>query len=207
MEKKNQARIILASIISLYMLVIILFFTQPPQTPFELVIRLCAILGFVSMAIAAIMTSYMVKLYKIFGKPFIKIHHLFAILGLILATIHPIAFAISVLNPLVFIPVVNDWVLFWELAGRPALIIIYISVLAGIFRKKLKNSWKIIHSLLYIALFFGLIHGTLIGTSFNSIGIVIIFYALFILVVLSFLYKRYQNFKRKQNRKLKAKQT
>jgi len=204
MDKKFQALPIIIAIIALYVVVLILFLMEPPEDIFSFIIRICALLGFVSMAIAAIMTSFMVQLYKIFGKPFIKIHHFFAISGLILATIHPIAFAISVLNPLVFIPVFHDWILFWELAGRPALILLYVATLAGVLRKKIQNWWKKIHALTYIALFFGLIHGTLIGTSFNNIGIIIIFYSLFILVVFSLIYKRYKIYKRTQKRKEKV---
>jgi DMSO/TMAO reductase YedYZ heme-binding membrane subunit len=171
---------------------------MPSPDVFDSIIRLCALLGYVSMVTAAIMTPFAVQLYQLFKKNFIKMHHAFALSGLILITLHPVIFAITVLNILVFVPVIDDWVLFWELAGRPALILIYIGVIAGFLRNKVKKYWKMIHALLYIALFFGLVHGTLIGTSFQNILIIILYYTLFIMVILGFSYKRYQVYQRKK---------
>jgi predicted ferric reductase len=159
-------------------------------------IRFAALIGYTSMFLATIMTPFMVELYKIFGKPFIKQHHLYSILGLVLITIHPVSFAISKLDITVFIPVFYPWIDFWELAGRPALILIYIAVVAAILRKKIKK-WKWIHFLNYLALLFGYVHGVLIGTDFQNPGILIIFTAILILLFVTFGLKRYQNFKRK----------
>ena len=200
MEQSLQKKLVLASIGCLYVLISIIFAFTNHVDPYNTIIRLFALLGYLSMVITAMMTPFAVELYKLFKKSFIKIHHFFAILGLILISLHPVIFAINTLNPFAFIPVVDDWVLFWELAGRPALILIYIAVIAGILRKKIAKSWKIFHVLVYIALFFGLVHGILIGTSFQNIGIMIIYISLFCLVVLSFVYKRFRNFQRKKKK-------
>jgi len=197
----NKKSVSLISVnFGLLLIILILLLFTPILNPFDFFIRFAALIGYASMFLATIMTPFMVELYKIFGKPFIKQHHLYSILGLILITIHPIAFAISVLDISVFIPVFYPWIEFWNLAGRPALILIYISVIAAILRKKIKQ-WKWIHVLNYIALFFGYVHGVLIGTDFQNLGIFIIFTVMIILSFATFALKRYQNFKRK--RKLK----
>jgi len=198
MEQTLKKKLVLCGIGLSFALIIIIFLFTNYLDPFNSIIRLFALLGYLSMAIAAIMTPFAVELYKLFKKSFIKMHHFFAISGIILITLHPVFFAIYRLDPSVFIPVFNDWVLFWELAGRPALILIYIGMIAAILRKKIAKSWKILHALLYIALFFGLIHGLLIGNSFQNIGIIIIYVSLFALVVFSFLYKRVKNYQRKK---------
>lgn len=150
------------------------------------------------MSIAALMTPFAAELYKLFGKSFIKIHHIFAISGLILITLHPVTLAIYTANPFVFLPRFDSWIIFWELAGRPALILIYVGAAAGGLRNIYKNSWKKFHNLLYVALFFGLIHGTLIGSSFKNIFVTVVFYLLFLSVMLAFFYKRHKNSKRKK---------
>lgn len=185
---------------SLYILIVILFIYIPYTNAFSSMISLFALLGYVSMSIAALMTPFAAELYKIFGKSFIKIHHIFAISGLILITLHPVTLAIYTGNPLVFLPRFDSWIVFWELAGRPALILVYVGAAAGGLRNIYKNSWKKFHNLLYVALFFGLIHGTLIGSSFKNIFVTVIFYLLFLSVMLAFFYKRHKNHKRRKHR-------
>ena len=196
---KNGIGLIIIKIALILSVVILLFFT-PISDPFDFIIRFAALVGYTSMFLATVMTPYMAKLYKIFGKPFIKIHHLYSILGLVLITIHPIAFAISVLDITIFVPVFYPWIDFWNLAGRPALILIYIAVIAAVFRKKIPEQWKWIHILNYIALFFGYVHGVLIGTDFQNPFIIIIFTLMIIISFGTFGYKRYQNYQRNKNK-------
>lgn len=200
MNESNKGKLVIFLILLTYVLTFIGFLLLPSADIVDSIIRLCALLGYVSMTIAAIMTPFAVQLYKIFKKNFIKMHHAFALSGLILITLHPVIFSISVLNIMVFVPVIDDWILFWELAGRPALILIYIAVVAGFLRNRIKKYWKTIHALLYIALFFGLVHGTLIGTSFQNALILFLFYSLFIILICAFIYKRYQVYKRKKKK-------
>ena len=201
MKKRTNALLFYLAILSLYSLVIILFLLTAIRNPYDFFIRICALLGFTSIFIASIMSPFMVQIYKYFGKSFIKVHHLFSISGLILATIHPIAFAIYQMNIAVFVPVFYPFYDFWLLAGRPALIIIYIAVLAGVLRKKIPNHWKQIHFLNYVALFFGLIHGILIGTDFKNPAILILFSIMIICAFCGLIYKRYTIFKRKKKKK------
>lgn len=188
----------------LFIVVFILFLFTPPSDAFSFFIRLGALFGFTSMFIATSMSPFMVQLYKIFGKPFVKQHHIYSIFGLIMITLHPVVFAISVMNILVFIPDVSSWLAFWELAGRPALIIIYIGALAAILRTKMKKYWRLFHYLNYIALFFAYVHGVLIGTDFQNLGIFTLFTIMLVISIGTFGYKRYQTYTR--NQRLKKRQ-
>lgn len=200
MNKSTNAFLFYLTILSLYVLVIILFLLTPIKNSYDFVIRICALLGFTSMFVASIMSPFMVQIYKYFGKSFIKLHHFFSIMGLILVTIHPIAFALSKMDIAIFVPVFYPFYDFWLLAGRPALILIYIAVAAGILRKKIPKYWKQIHFLNYVALFFGLIHGILIGTDFKNPAILILFSLMTICAFCGLIYKRYLLFKRKKNK-------
>jgi hypothetical protein len=188
----------------LFIIVLILFLQTPISDPYSFFIRLGALFGFTAMFIATTMSPFMVQLYKIFGKPFVKQHHLYSILGLVMITIHPVVFAIFKMNITVFVPDFSSWIAFWELAGRPALILIYIASLAAVLRKKIQKYWRVFHILNYIALVFAYIHGVLIGTDFQNLGILIIFTAMLIVSFGSFGLKRYQTYKRKE--KLKKRQ-
>ncbi|MFX1354795.1 MAG: hypothetical protein ACFFGP_12585, partial [Promethearchaeota archaeon] len=111
------------------------------------------------------------------------------------------AFAISEMNIGVFIPVFFPFIRFLELAGRLALILIYIATLAAIMRKKVQKYWRFFHVLNYIALLLAYIHGVLIGTDFRNLGILIIFTIMIIISFGSFGLKRYQSYKRKKKKK------
>ncbi|MFX0039920.1 MAG: hypothetical protein ACFFCY_13535 [Promethearchaeota archaeon] len=197
---KKQAIYIIVPTIGLYILIIILFLSTPFSSVANFFYRFGAIFGFTSMFVATIMTPFVVELYKIFGKPFVKIHHVYSIMGLLLVTLHPLIYAVSVDNITVFIPDFTSWYGFWSLGGRLALILIYLAVLGALLRKKMIKSWRFIHILNYIALFLAYVHGVLIGTDFRNIGILIIFT---IMIILSFgvlIIKRYLIYKRKKGK-------
>jgi DMSO/TMAO reductase YedYZ heme-binding membrane subunit len=78
-------------------------------------------------------------------------------------------------------------------AGRPAFIILYIALFAAILRAKAPKYWRPFHALIYIVLLFGIVHANLIGDSFENLGIVIIFDALFSAAIAGFVLKRYRN--------------
>lgn len=200
MALEKKAIYIIIATVSLYILILVFFLLTPFTDGFNFVIRFGALFGFTSLFITTLMTPFVVQLYKIFGSSFIRIHHLFSIAGLILITLHPVAFAISRLDITVFVPVFDTWYGFWSLGGRLALILIYIAVIGALLRKKLTKNWRIIHILNYVALFLIYVHGVLIGSDFQNIGIFIIFT---IMIVMSFgvlLYKRYLSFKRKKGK-------
>jgi len=198
MPLKKEAIIIIAATLSLYILVLVFFFLTPFSDAFNFVIRFGALFGFTSMFVATMMTPFAVQLYKIFGKPFIKMHHIYSIAGLVLITLHPVAFAIFKLDITIFLPDFSSWYGFWSLGGRLALLLIYIAVIGALLRKKFMKNWRYLHALNYVALFLAYIHGILIGTDFQNLGILIIFTIMIILSFSVLLFKRYLSFKRKK---------
>ncbi|MFW9820039.1 MAG: hypothetical protein ACFFE5_10560 [Candidatus Thorarchaeota archaeon] len=198
---KKEAIYIIIPTLGLYILVIILFLSTPFSSVANFFIRFGALFGFTSMFVATMMTPFVVQLYKIFGKPFVKIHHIYSVTGLLLITLHPLIYAVSVDNIAVFIPDFTSWYGFWSLGGRLALILVYIAIVGSLLRKKLIKSWRIIHTLNYIALILAYIHGVLIGEDFQNIGILITFTVMIILSFGVLGYKRYIIYKRKQRKK------
>jgi predicted ferric reductase len=172
--------------------------------PLYLAIRLCALYGFLALAIATTMTPFLKEITQAFGRSFVKIHHIFAMVGIICATLHPTFFAIFVADITVFIPRFDSWLIFWELAGRPALYLIYLAALAALLRSMIQKYWRYFHALMYLVLVFVIVHGNLIGTDFQNPILLVILNALFIITIGAFLLKRYQYYQRKQ--KIKARQ-
>lgn len=196
----SQGKVVLGGITVVFIIITIIKATIPAPTTYNFFIRLFALWGFTSMAIATIMTPFLREVTKNFGKPFLKVHHLFAFSGTALITLHPIVLAIERLSLTVFLPNFESWYLFWLLAGRPSLIILYIALLGILFRKKIK-AWRAIHALMYPMLLMGYVHGVMIGTDFQNVGILIIFTILFALAMVAFVLKRYQVYKLQKAKK------
>lgn len=198
MEVKTKKIILISSFIALYILVIVLFFLGGLTSVLDEFTQICALLGLLSLILSSIMSIFTRDIYKIFGKPFKTLHHYIALFGLGSIILHPVFAAINARDALVFVPKLP----FWILAGRPALYLIIIAVLAGFLQNKLGKWWRYIHILNYIAVVFGVIHGLLIGSNLSiSIALKIIYIILLIAVATAFVVKRYQMFTKKKRLK------
>ncbi len=170
--------------------------------PLEFSVRLFALLGFISLSIATIMTPFLKEITLYFKRPFLRVHHYFAVAGLALITLHPIALAIRTLNPAVFIPNLESPYLFLFYGGRQALIIIYIALVAVLVRRNIKAYWRPLHALMYVALFFGIVHANLSGTDLvQNIFVTVAFNVLFVAAIAAFALKRWQMYRIKQRKK------
>lgn len=169
--------------------------------PYNLAVRLLAINGFIALSIATILTAFLKEVTLFFKKPFTRIHHYFAAAGLALITLHPIVLALQLLNPAVFLPNLNSLYLFLFFGGRQALIIIYIALAAVLLRKKMLKYWRYFHALMYVALFFGIVHADLSGTDFENLAVLVVFNGLFVAALAAFGWKRWQFYRLKARRK------
>jgi predicted ferric reductase len=164
--------------------------------------RLFGLYGFLFLGVATLITPFLREVAEAFGKPFLRVHHAFSVLGIVLITLHPVFNAVDRISLGVFVPNFSSWEAFWMFAGRPALILIYVAVAAALLRLKAPKYWRIFHALMYVALLFGIVHANLIGEDFENIGIMLIFDTLFIASMVSFAFKRYKNY---QSRKTNSK--
>jgi hypothetical protein len=198
MAIKREGWLFLLGVVLLFILITILAPLTVYTDPLDLAIRLCALYGFVALAIATAMTPFLKEITLAFGRSFLRIHHILAIFGIIFVTLHPVFFAISRMSLAVFIPRFDSWLVFWELAGRPALYLVYIATAAALLRRMTPKYWRPFHAIMYIVLLFAIVHGNLIGTDFHNLGILIIMNALFVIAISAFFLKRYQNYQRRK---------
>jgi DMSO/TMAO reductase YedYZ heme-binding membrane subunit len=149
-------------------LVAILIALEPFGGPLDWGIRATALLGYLAIFLAVISSAYMRELFLWLGRPFIKVHHIVSLTGLGLVTLHPLGVAARSADLGVFLPAFSSLRLFLSLGGRPAWYLIGAAVLAAVFRKRIKQSWRFVHYLNYIAFFLATAHAILIGTDFVS---------------------------------------
>ncbi len=150
------------------LLVVVRISLQPSGTPLGWGIRAAAMLAYLAISLTAITSAYMRELFQLLGRPFIKVHHVYSVAGLTLATLHALGVAIRGSDPFVFIPDVSSLDAFLSLGGRPAWYLIAGASLAAVFRTSIKQRWRQIHYLNYLALLLITVHAILIGTDFVS---------------------------------------
>jgi hypothetical protein len=163
---------------------------NPSPSPFTSGIRFAGLAGFVLLAVAALMTPWSREIYRNFGTSFGKFHHIFAISGLVLITLHPVLLAMRLMNASVFLPWFGSFQEFFVLAGRPALILIYLAVAAVLLRRCIPSYWRAVHALIWVALILAIIHGDLIGTDMKNPSLFLIFNGLAVVAVGAFVLKR-----------------
>ncbi len=159
----------------------------------SVLIRFLGLYGFLFLSVAALTTPFLAEITVAFGKPFKKIHHAFAAAGIVLITFHPIVNAVQRMSLEVFVPNVNSLTAFLTLAGRPALYLFYIGLAAAFLRMRIPKYWRFFHGLIYVVLFFGIVHANLLGEDFANLGIRLTFDLLFVASVAGLAYKRFSN--------------
>lgn len=187
MIKERNIFIIICSLLSFEL--IFIAFQLPYENEYQLGIRVTGLVGFASLFASVIFIDFLVEIDEN-GKKKLLYHHLFSIIGIVLITLHPVILAIDKANLAVFIPKFNSWMSFWKLAGSLSLILLYIGFLSGVLIRLYKKSYKLVHMIVYIALFFGLVHEYLIGTDFQNPFVTIVFVLLYLMAVYIFINKR-----------------
>jgi methionine sulfoxide reductase heme-binding subunit len=181
----------------LYLIPLITVFSYGFDDFFELFRRITGLMGIISLFVAIILSSLVKQSKQIFGVAYLKVHHFFSIMGLVLITLHPIIMAIDFGTTGIFIPNFSSWNAFLTNGGRLAIYLIYIATLSAILRRNIAKYWRYFHALLYPAFLLGAIHAMFQGSDLRSISLYTLFVIMIALVIVNFICKRYQlNFKK-----------
>jgi len=193
MAKTNQSRKIwVLALIGIVVLILVggLIALQPYGSPLNWLIRGAALMGYTAIFLSALSSATMRQVYRTFGRPFIKVHHILSVSGLVLVTLHPLGAAIDAASPSVFLPKFDSWTTFLELGGRPAWYLIAIASLVALLRRTIGRNWRTIHFLNYVAFLLATVHAIMIGTDFQQPIIKAVPVALALVLVVIFIQKR-----------------
>ena len=133
-------------------------------TPLNWAIRGAALLGYQSVFLAIVSSAYMRQLVRLFGHPFVQVHHVVSVTGLILITLHPLGVALDNATISVFVPRFDSVLVFLQLGGRLAWYLVALAALIALLRRSVGRPWRVIHMLNYIAFLLITVHANLIGT-------------------------------------------
>jgi len=138
--------------------------------PLNWLIRAFALLGYQFIFLAILSSAFLRELVRFFGRPFITLHHIVSVSGLVLISLHPIGVAYEQASLAVFLPRFDSLRLFLTLGGRPAWYLLFLAVLAAFLRQVIGKGWRWVHLLNYVAFLLGTAHANLIGTNFQDLG-------------------------------------
>jgi sulfoxide reductase heme-binding subunit YedZ len=133
-------------------------------TPLNWAIRGAALLGYQSVFLAIVSSAYMRQLVRLFGRPFVRVHHVASVTGLIFITLHPLGVALDNATISVFVPRFDSVLVFLQLGGRLAWYLIALAALIALLRRSVGRPWRVIHMLNYVAFLLITVHANLIGT-------------------------------------------
>lgn len=164
--KHTGALVAIALSPPLLVIIKLLASAQPPGNAVSALIRAVAMSGYLYVFLSIVSTPYVRELVLYFGRPFIKVHHMASITGLALITLHPILVALRGNSFSIVLPrlLTIHWYLF------------ALAALAAVFRSRLRDFWRWIHWLNYLAFVFATLHLQQLGTDTQSLPIKVLTY-------------------------------
>ncbi|MFP4481878.1 MAG: ferric reductase-like transmembrane domain-containing protein [Thermovirgaceae bacterium] len=166
-----------------------LFFLIPPGSWLYAIVRGAGILGYFSSFFAIMASAFTRKLNKIIGKPFLPVHHLFAVAALSLMVIHASAYSLYMKDPGVFIPETDSLQGFLAFGGRAAIYLFILTAATARFSRSIPW-WKAIHTLNYIAFFLVSAHAIMIGVDFEHLPMNVLAWTMSTLVLGTLIFRR-----------------
>jgi sulfoxide reductase heme-binding subunit YedZ len=180
-------------------LVILRISLKVEDFPLHWLIRGAGTIGYLSVFLTSLSSAYMRALSIYLRSPFIQVHHRVAVAGLVMLIFHGGSVAWDMESFKVFLPRFDSPILFLELGGRPAILLVGIASVGAVLRSSLGQKWRIIHWLNYIAFWLGTSHALLIGTTFRHGIIRLVSLSMALGLMILFVWKRLQQ------RRLRAK--
>jgi sulfoxide reductase heme-binding subunit YedZ len=168
-QRARRIRLLFYVAVALYSLTVVYVLSRTPALLAYNLARAAALFGYGTLFVTILSREYMREMRKLFGKPFMTVHHILAVTGLVLVTLHPILMAMVMPDHLgEFVPRFDSLRTFLTFGGRAAIYLILIAALAAVMRRRLKDTWKVIHWLNYLAFVLVFIHSWLLGGNVST---------------------------------------
>jgi len=181
---------------------VVLLVSGQAGAPLNRAVRTAALLGYVCIFLGILSSAFLRQLIRFFGRPFVKLHHMITVTGLVLITLHPLGVAMQGLGLQVLVPRTDSWQSFFLYGGIPAWYLIAVASLAAALRAFVGKQWRVIHFLNYIAFLLAMVHAFLIGTEFQYLWLRILSAIMVAVTIVVFVRNRTLKRKTKKNRSL-----
>ena len=189
--KRGIGPLLLVILIPLVLVAVVLV-ARPSDYTLHAAMRGAAMLGYMYVFLACLSSAFLQDMNRYFGRPYLRVHHLLATMGLTLLSIHGLTVAWDSRSAAVFLPRLDSVEGFLLWGGPPAYILIWIAVIAAAMRMSIGARWRLLHWLNYIAFMLGTVHALMIGTDFSNSAPGWVATAMALVVIAVFLNKRHR---------------
>jgi sulfoxide reductase heme-binding subunit YedZ len=189
-QRARRIRLFFYVAAALYSLIVVYVLSRAPAPLAYNLARAAALFGYGTLFVTILSHEYMREMRKLVGKPFMTVHHILAVTGLVLVILHPVLMVIILDDPRQFVPRFDSLRTFLTFGGRVALYLILIAALAAVMRRRLKDTWKVVHWLNYVAFVLVFAHSWLLGGNVSISVLKFIWPVMLLTVVVIFLRKR-----------------
>lgn len=185
----------LAVVAFLALAIVILLVTGQPGQPLA-PMRILAFMAY-TMAYASIFgVLFSKELIQFFGRMFVKIHHFMTVTALSMMVLHPIFILVGGYPLNYLLPDFTTPYNVFARSGPIALLLFAISSVAAVLRATMKQSWRSVHWLVYLAFIVASIHAVLLGMSLQTLVPRLIVGLLVISIIVVYIVKRLPRKKR-----------
>jgi len=167
----------------------LLVLQQPEGGALYVGLRLAALVGLGLIYLSCWSSLFVRELTKALGRPFVRAHHVLSIVGLALATLHPIGVAINNASAAVLLPRFSSWSAFVARLGPIVWLLLMAGLVSALLRAKWKG-WRWLHWANYIAFFAAVLHARTLGSDMQSAGMGVLLPLLAASIVIAFVWKR-----------------
>ncbi len=163
---KTQWKLFILLLFVQVVVVAFLLAVQPASDPLSGVVRAAGVIGYFCSFLAIASSAFKKSLAKTTGRPFLGIHHLFAVTAISMMLTHVGALLLITGDPAMLIPHFATLEGFFVLGGRMALPMFLVAGITARFAGSIRY-WKALHLLNYTAFFLGTTHAIMIGQDFQ----------------------------------------
>ena len=156
----------------------------------DYVVRGAALCAYMTLFLSIVTSNYLREMVRFFGYPFVKLHHIGTVTALALIVVHPLGSALNTGTLAVFIPMTQSWYSFFANGGRVAWYLFILASMAAVWRKALGKNWRIPHWLTYLAFAIATVHGLLLGSNTQFLGVRVVAILMALGVAAVFVLKR-----------------
>ena len=188
--KVTKKGLIFLILVVLHLLIVILISLLTTTTSIErAIVRVMGLSALIILFYATTITLFQKSVVFHLGKSFFKVHHAFVLTGFSLLLIHGITYAVTLSSGLTIEP----WTIFSMIGDTCAIV----AIIAAVKRKSWTKIWRWIHMLMYVTILSITLHGISGGTDFTTPVIFGIHAFMLAALVIIFILKRWQQFRRK----------
>jgi sulfoxide reductase heme-binding subunit YedZ len=166
--RARRIRLVFYVAVALYSVIVVYLLSGSPAPLAYDLARAAGLFGYGTLFVTILSHEYLREMRKLFGRPFVTVHHILAVTGLVLVILHPMLMAIIMRDPRQFLPRFDSLRTLLLLGGRPALYLTIIAAVAAVLRRRLKDTWKFIHWLNYVAFVLVFAHSWLLGGNVST---------------------------------------